>query len=317
MATRKLQPVPDAPPRAVIYIRQSVARDDSVSPDLQETACRDYARRQGYQVVDVITDLGISGRTWKRAGVARTMALIEDGGADVILLWKWSRLSRSRRDWAIAVDKVDVAGGRIESATEAVDVSTATGRLARGVLAEFAAFESDRIGEVWKEVHAERLSRGLVPNGNRRFGYIWDRDADLHIPHPIEGPALAWAYERFAAGESLYSIVKSFNQRGLVTTKGGAWSHRILRKCMDNGFAAGLVHWGGVKYPGAHEAVVAPDLWQAYLDRRSQATTMPPNTPTKVAKMASKGTIRVTARMRGRPRYSTGLSPSTRRASVS
>jgi site-specific DNA recombinase len=272
----RLRPVPDTPPRAVLYLRQSISHDDSVSLELQEAAGRDYCAREGYQVVAVLADPGISGRTWKRPAVVRTLEMIETGEADVVVLWKWSRLSRSRRDWALAADRADVAGGRIESSTESVDIGTATGRLTRGMLVELAAFESDRIGEVWKEVHKSRLSRGLVPNGNPRYGYVWDRDADMHVPHPVDGPALREAYERYVAGESFYAIVQWLNRRGLRTTNDSPWSSRILISVMDRGFGAGQIVWGNQTVAGAHEAVVPPDLWQAYLDRREANRSVAP-----------------------------------------
>lgn len=104
---RNVRPVTDVAPRAVIYLRQSTHRDESISLELQETACRDYCDRMGYDIVAVRADPGISGRTWlKRPDVQRVMAAIEGGEADVIVLWKWSRLSRSRKDWALAASEV-------------------------------------------------------------------------------------------------------------------------------------------------------------------------------------------------------------------
>lgn len=276
--TRKLRTVPDTPPRAVLYLRQSVSRDDSISLDLQEAAGREYCTRQGYQVVAVESDPGLTGRTWKRPAVQRTIAMIEDGAADVIVLWKWSRLSRSRRDWAIAADKVDVAGGRIESATEAVDVSTATGRLARGVLTEFAAFESDRIGEVWKEVHASRLADGYAPNGKPRFGYVWDQAQKLHVPDPVTGPVLAEAYDRYIAGASIYSLVRWLNAERVTTTGDRPWTDHALRRVLDAGFGAGRILWQGQAHPGRHERVVNDDTWQAYLDARARRRRTPART---------------------------------------
>lgn len=273
-----LRPVPESPPRAVLYLRQSISHDDSISLELQEASCRAYCQQQGYQVAAVESDPGISGRTWKRPAVNRVMQMVEDGQADVVVLWKWSRLSRSRRDWALAVDRADVAGGRIESSTEAVDIGTATGRLTRGMLVELAAFESDRIGEVWKEVHSSRLGKGLVPNGSPRFGYEWDREAGIHRPHPVDGPALLQAYERFVAGEGVVQLVRWMNARGLKTIKGGPWSPKMLYRVLDSGFAAGQILWGGKSFPGAHEALVGPDLWQAYLDRREAGRMVAPRT---------------------------------------
>lgn len=273
-----LRPVPDTPPRAVLYLRQSVARDDSISLELQEAAGRDYCRRQGYTVVAVESDPGISGRTWKRPAVQRVMAMVDEGDADVIILWKWSRLSRSRRDWAVAVDRVDVAGGRIESATEQVDVSTATGRLARGVLAEFAAFESDRIGEVWKEVQLSRLADGYAPNGKPRFGYRWDPVQKLHVPDPETAHVVVELYRRYLAGTSIHMLVRWLNGERIPTTSGNQWSDRSLRRVMDAGFGAGRILWQGREHPGRHERLIDEGMWQEYLDARAARRGVPART---------------------------------------
>lgn len=267
----RLRSVPDVPLRAVLYLRQSAAREESISLEIQEAAGREHCARHGYDVVAVEADPGITGRTWKRPAVQRTMAWIEESRADVIVLWKWSRLSRQRRDWAIAVDLVDVAGGRIESATEPIDVATAAGRFSRGVMAEMAAFESERIGETWQEVHARRVASGRPANGKPRWGYAYDTDRKIHVADPTTGPVLAEMYRRYVAGESVYSLVRWLNANGHRTLQGygpsangNRWSDRTLRRVMDSGFAAGLITHRGEQLPGAHDALIDTDLWDAY-----------------------------------------------------
>lgn len=127
------------------------------SPALQRVACEDYCSRMGYHVIDIVEDIDLSGRLWKRRKIEQVVQRIESGEVDVIVGWRWSRFSRNRKDWAIAVDRVEAAGGRLESATEPTDTTTSTGRLARGMLAELAAFESERIGDTWRETHARRV----------------------------------------------------------------------------------------------------------------------------------------------------------------
>ncbi len=272
----QLRPVPETPPRAVLYLRQSISHDDSISLELQETACRDYCAARGYQVVAVEADPGITGRTWKRPAVQRVMDMVEARDADVVILWKWSRFSRSRKDWAVAADRVEVAGGRIESATEQVDVGTATGRLTRGMLVELAAFESDRIGEVWKEVHQSRLSKGLLPTASRRYGYAWDADAGMHRVDPDEARWLVEAYSMYADGIGFRRIVTHLNAEGSRNVRGRPWSMEVLINVLDAGFGAGLITWKGVMHPGAHEPVIDEELWQAYRDRRAVAVGIPP-----------------------------------------
>lgn len=266
--------------RAVIYMRQSTFREESISLELQESACRAHAERAGYDVVAVEADPGISGRTFDRPAVRRVMAMIAAREADVIVLWKWSRLSRSRRDWAVASDEVDRAGGRIESATEAIDTGTSTGRLARGVMVEFAAFESERIGDVWREAHARRLAQGKPINGKARFGYTYDREQQLHLPDPVTGPVLAEAYRRYLAGESFYQLTAWIRETGHPPAAGygpGArpWHSVTLRRVLDSGFGAGKLLVDGEHREGAHEGVITPGEWARYQARRGERAQRP------------------------------------------
>lgn len=262
--------------RAVLYLRQSISREESISLELQERAGREYCDRMGYIVARVEEDPGISGRTWKRPGVLRVMDMIERREADVVILWKWSRLSRSRLDWAVAIDKVESLGGRIESATETVDVSTSTGRLARGMLAEFAAFESERIGDGWKETMQRRVRHGVPGTGGDRFGYI-RTSKDSYEIDPLSGPILAEAYRRYVEDEHGWSMLARWlNTTGAQTLKGTLWDGTKIRGILDAGFAAGLLATGyrtpKLSYhPGTQPAIIDEEMWARYLHRRAQA----------------------------------------------
>lgn len=255
-------------PRAALYLRQSTFREESISLELQENACRTYAEQQGYEVVATESDPGISGRTWNRPGVQKVMSLIEDKGADVIVLWKWSRLSRSRLDWAVAADKVETLGGRIESATEPVDVSTSVGRFARGMLTEFAAFESERIGDAWKEAHARRIRNGLPANGRPRFGYTYSREEGFQ-QDAVTGPLLRRLYLDYIAGTGFWKLAESTRAHGGPSQATG------VKDMMDSGFGAGYITHRGELIPGAHEAVITEDEWKAYKVARKERSFRP------------------------------------------
>lgn len=260
----KLRPVPDSPPRAVLYLRQSVARDDSISIELQEIAGRDYCAQHGYEVVAVEIDEGISGRTWsKRPAVQRVMDMIESKNADVIVLWKWSRLSRSRKDWALAADRVDIAGGRIESATEPIDTATASGRFARGVMTEYAAFQSEQIGEQWAEVRQRRFNLGLPPSGALPWGWIGKR---THIePHPIEAEFVKQMYQLYLEGNGWTSIASWANQVGAEPRRSSkGWLGCSIRKILDSPIHAGLVVYHGEIREGQHEGIISREVWDRY-----------------------------------------------------
>jgi DNA invertase Pin-like site-specific DNA recombinase len=275
---RALASVPDAPPRALGAIRVSKERDGMVSPDVQRVAISDYCAARGYQIDGWIEGLDESGSRARSAWWPRldqAVAAVEAGEYDVIVVWKFSRTARHRLRWAVALDRVGSAGGRLESATEQIDVSTSAGRFTRGMFGEMAAFEAERIGEGWKEAHAKRIRDGKPANGKPRWGYTYDPERKLHVPDPETGPVLADMYRRYVAGESVYQLVRWLNAHGWRTTLGGIWSDRSLRRVLDSGFASGRFMAAGQLHRGVHEALIDDSVWRAYLDARDSRRARP------------------------------------------
>lgn len=262
--------------RAVLYLRQSISKEDSISLELQDTSTRDHCARHNTDVVAVIKDPNRSGRTLNRRRVQEAVEYIRSGRADVIVLWKWSRLARNRRDFAVVCDLVESLGGTIESSTEPIDTSTAAGRFSRGVLAEYAAFQSEQIGETWAEVYQSRLARGLPARGGDRYGYNLKNRNDYTV-HIEEGPALAEMYRMFITGSGFSRITRIFNQRGILTRSGRYWTCGVIRTMLDSGFGAGLLVVNSrltpdkrTYLPGKHPAVITMEEWERYLALRTQ-----------------------------------------------
>lgn len=249
-----------------------------VSPEVQRAAIEDYCARRGYVLVTCLEGIDESGSRAKSAWWPRldqAAAAVEAGIYDVLVVWKYSRVSRNRLKWAVALDRVESAGGRVESATEQVDATTSTGRFTRGMLAELQAFEAERIGEVWKEVHARRVRSGRPSTGKPKWGYVYDRAEKLHRPDPETGPVLADLYRRYVAGESFYALVRWLNVHGYQTLEDNPWGDVVLRRVMDSGFAAGLFMSGGELHQGVHAALIDQQTWLAYQDARGRRRAAP------------------------------------------
>jgi site-specific DNA recombinase len=271
----------ERPPRLIGIIR--VSREGGrgeqlLSPDLQRTAIQEHAARNGRQVVDWVEAIDESGSRSRSAWWPRLDSVIERveaGEVDGVVAWKYSRFARNRAKWAVAVDRIERAGGVIESATEPVDATTSAGKFQRGVLAEVNAFFADQVGDQWRDVHRNRFERGLTPTGGERFGYRYDTERRLHVPDDVTGPVLAEVYRRYVAGESFYSLIRWLNESGIQTPGGyskrgpGPWTDRTLRRVLDSGFAAGIVTMHDEQRPGAHEALIDAELWSQYQASRA------------------------------------------------
>lgn len=267
----------------MLYLRQSKAKDDSISLEIQESEGRAHCARRVLKVVGVVVDEGVSAYSdWRKRP---NFPGIFDVKADVVVVYRWSRLSRRRLDQASLIDLLEKAGKSVESACEPMDVSTAGGRFSRDQMLSMAAYESDVKSEQWKETHARRIKAGLPAHGKPRFGYR--KIEGRFEPDPVTGPVLAELYRRYTAGAGFVTLVRDLNKDGVLTTTGRSWSTPSLIKTMDSGFGAGLLVQGvwdkdGPTYvDGAHTSVLEDGEWDDYLRARTKRRTEPPKRRTK------------------------------------
>jgi len=250
----------------IAYIRVSMVgeRDPESlkSPDIQLESCIADAVRKNKRIVKVVPDINRTGRTFRKRSVDGVIDDIRSGLAKSVTLWKWSRWGRNVEFSRVYLGKVKQAGGRVDSATEDFDQSTAIGRFSQGMVMQFDEFQSDMIGEGWQAAHKKRRDAGLPHSGRKRFGYdyIDQRAMKAGSPHPeseecaecrerkphyvlnpVEAPELRRLYDQYVAGESLRQLVKILNETGFRTSLAGLWTPQSLGQMLDTGFGAGLI----------------------------------------------------------------------------
>lgn len=326
------------------YIRISTWKEEKISPELQRAAIEAWAVRTRRRIIAWIEDLDDTGRNFRRKIMAG-IDMVEQGDARGIAVWKYSRFGRSRDGISLNLKRVEDAGGQLASATEDVDARTATGRLQRGILFEFAVYESDVRGEGWRETHDHRRNVLHLPaTGRQRFGYLWTPrraidptsptgwrlQEESYVAHPDQGPVMADRFRRHVDEQPFRSLVLDLNAGGWRTVRGSLWSEQTLIRYMDSGFCAGLLRihnpectCPGEKRrnctnltftPGAQEELISADLWQAYQDRRAAQRATPPRARTPVYPLS--GLLRCGQCRGTTPAASSTLGPAGDRRSV-
>ena len=86
-----------------------------------------------------------SGGRWDRPQLHKALEQLQEG--DVLVVWQLDRLSRSLKDLLHIMERVRDAGAGFRSITEAVDTTTAAGRMVMQVLGSFAEFERSMVRE--------------------------------------------------------------------------------------------------------------------------------------------------------------------------
>lgn len=114
--------------------------------------------------VEKIFEEAASGGRWDRPILHKMLDHLRSG--DTVVVWKLDRLSRSLKDLLIIMDKIDKAGAGFCSLTEAIDTTTAAGRMMMTMIGTFAEFERAMIRERTNAGLAAARAEGRI--GGRR-----------------------------------------------------------------------------------------------------------------------------------------------------
>src|SRR4051794_28514695 len=171
----------DGPVRVGIYIRVSTAREEMISPELQQRDVDRFLDRMAaisgrpWTVVMTEKDLDKSGRSFARAGIQRLSKAAANGNLDKIVTYRFDRFGRNLTQTLDHLRTLEAAGCEVLSATEPLDASTAIGQFQRSNALLLAELQSKQIEESWKRVGEYRVERGLPSDGRDRYGYLKHR----------------------------------------------------------------------------------------------------------------------------------------------
>lgn len=245
--------------RAAIYCRIS---DDRTGQGLgvarQRTDCEDIVNREGWGLIEVYVDNDLSAFNGKpRPAYDRMLDDLAAGHVDAVVAWHPDRLYRDMRDMEDFIEAVEKASAQVRTVTAgAVDLSTASGRMTARVGAAVARHESEHKAERIRRKMAELAEAGKSTGGPRTFGF----EADHYSVREEEATLVREAAERALAGESLRSIARDWNERGIPTVRSApGWTYQSIHRMLGSPRLAGLkTH---------HGEIVGPAAWPAIIDR--------------------------------------------------
>ena len=127
------------PERVAIYAR--VSTHDQQTLPMQLEAIRAYAERKGWQIASTVEEIGSGAKTRPRREELLRAARRKE--IDVIVVWRLDRWGRSLVDLIATLQELTALKVGFVSLSEALDLTTPSGRAFAGMLAVFAEFERD------------------------------------------------------------------------------------------------------------------------------------------------------------------------------
>lgn len=223
--------------RAVLYLRISESDETSTALQRQEDDLQARAAREGWTVSHVFTDDGLSGG-YRRSNAEQALAMLRDGHADVLAVWKADRWSRMGTRAVADLEQVmeDRPSARFIADRDGLDSAEDSFDLMFGMLAVVARVERKTIKmRVRSSVNALRKG-GRYAGGNLPFGYQSIANPDgpgrVLIVNEDEAAIVREAAERVLTGESTYAVSRDLNARAVPTRRGATWTVQALRQVL-------------------------------------------------------------------------------------
>lgn len=190
---------------ALGYIRVSTDEQET-GLDVQRAAITEECASRGWRLLDVLEDEGFSAKDLRRPAVQDALIRLKGGSADVLVVSKLDRLSRSLLDFAELMDRARREGWAVVLLDLQVDTTTPSGEMLANVLATFAQFERRLIGQRTRDALAVKKANGVKlgrPSG---------------IPSDVRSRILS----EHDQGSSFNAIAGRLNLENVPTSQGGA-----------------------------------------------------------------------------------------------
>lgn len=194
--------------------------ETSIEGQLKE--CYEYAKRNGYTIIDTYIDRAISGTTDNRPEFLR---MIDDSNKKLfqfVLVYQLDRFARNRYDSATYKARLKKNGVRVLSAKENI-TDDASGILIEGVLESMAEYYSAELSQKIKRGMTLNAEKCLYTGGGIPLGYKVTNDKTFAI-NETTAFYVRKIYEMYANGSTVTQINKYLNAQQIKTIRGSAFN---------------------------------------------------------------------------------------------
>jgi site-specific DNA recombinase len=217
--------------RAVLYARVSTDEQARSGYSLaqQLEALREYATREGYEVLEEVSDPGQSGASLERPGMDRVRDLVAAGGVSVVLAQDRDRFAREPAYHYLLRREFEEHGTKIRALNDRGDESP-EGELTDGILDQLAKFERAKITQRTRRGKLRRAREGkVIPTHTPDYGFEYNDVRDNCVVSEEEMRVVRRVFRMVGVeGRPLNAVKKTFDREG-VRSSGtrrscGGWS---------------------------------------------------------------------------------------------
>ena len=252
--------------KAVIYCRVSTKEqvDEGGSLGTQEKICKEYANKNGYDVIKVFVEEGESAKTANRTELKKLFNYCAEKKnlVSTLIIYKLDRVSRNTDDYSQIRILLKKYGVEIKSTSEFFE-DNPVGRFMENTMANIAQFDND--------IRSERCAGGMK-DAMREGRYVWmapvgysnvrDENSKSTIAPNHMAPLIKEAYETIAKGlHAIDEVRVIMNKKGLVSRVNKPIIKSYFPNMLKNRAYIGMIEKFGESHKGLFEPIVSENLF--------------------------------------------------------
>jgi site-specific DNA recombinase len=219
------------PKTAVLYARVSTDEQAKSGYSLaqQLEALREYAVREGHEVIEEVEDPGYSGASLERPGLDRVRDLVSAGGVSVVLAQDRDRFAREPAYHYLLKREFEEHGCKLKALNDRGDDSP-EGELTDGILDQLAKFERAKTAERTRRGKLRRAREGKIIAGHTApYGFRYNAERDNLIVNPERMRVVRRIFSELAEGGSVFGVSQTLMREGVPAPAGGKnWNHNAI-----------------------------------------------------------------------------------------
>ena len=227
------------PKRAILYARVSTDEQarSGFSLAQQLEALREYAAREGYEVLEEVSDPGQSGASLERPGMDRVRDLVAAGGVSVVLAQDRDRFAREPAYTYLLRREFEEHGCALRALNDRGDDSP-EGQLTDGILDQLAKYERAKTTERSRRGKLRKAREGkVIANNGVDYGFRYNDARDGYEIDVETMPVVRRIFAMVADGLPLNAVAERLTREGVgqpYSRYRGVkrWNVTFIRNCI-------------------------------------------------------------------------------------
>jgi site-specific DNA recombinase len=222
------------PKTAILYARVSTDEQARSGYSLaqQLEALRAYCEREGYEVLEEVSDPGQSGASLERPGMDHVRDLVAAGGVSVVLAQDRDRFAREPAYHYLLKREFEAHGTKIRALNDKGDESP-EGELTDGILDQLAKYERAKMAERTRRGKLQKARQGkFIATVKAPYGFRYNESRDGLLIHEGERMAVEKIFRWAAEGHGTKAIQTKLYREGIPSPTGREVWHRPVLKRM-------------------------------------------------------------------------------------